>query len=116
MLCEYPGEASSLAPELTFETLSVDGDGVVNVPERPGLVLTLNPATIRRYLQSVEISIGEKVVFMAPKTPMLNSLALVFSVFGGSRRPRRLTYLQYSNEAVAILYAEHYSLNYVESR
>lgn len=65
-ICEYPVEASPLASTLTHETLAVDGDGQILAPERPGLGMTPNPATIRRYLQPVEIRVGDRVLYSTP--------------------------------------------------
>jgi L-alanine-DL-glutamate epimerase-like enolase superfamily enzyme len=66
VFCEYPVEASSLAGELTLETLTVNSDGFVNVPERPGLGMTPNPGTIRKYLRPVEIRVGDQVLYSTP--------------------------------------------------
>ncbi|MEI6970578.1 MAG: mandelate racemase/muconate lactonizing enzyme family protein [bacterium] len=62
-LCEYPVEASSLARELTLETLVADSDGLVHPPQRPGLGMTPNPATIRKYLRPVEIRVGDHLLY-----------------------------------------------------
>ncbi len=64
--CEYPVEASALATQLTLESLSIDPEGLVHVPERPGLGMTPNPATIRQYLQSVEIYLGDQSIYTTP--------------------------------------------------
>ena len=66
VLCEYPVEATPLAAALTLETLPVDGDGRVHLPERPGLGMTPNPATIRQYLQPVEIRVGDQRLHTTP--------------------------------------------------
>ena len=66
-LCEYPVEASSLARELTFETLVADQNGQVHPPGRPGLGMTPNPATIREYLRPVEIRVGGQVCYTTPE-------------------------------------------------
>lgn len=66
-LCEYPVEASSLAHELTFESMVVDQNGQVQPPERPGLGMTPNPVTIRHYLQPVEIWVGGQVRYTTPE-------------------------------------------------
>lgn len=65
-LCEYPVEASPLATHLTFESLPVDGEGRVYPPDRPGLGMTPNPATIRRYLREVEIRVQGRILFSSP--------------------------------------------------
>jgi L-alanine-DL-glutamate epimerase-like enolase superfamily enzyme len=65
-LCEYPVQASPLAAHLTHESLPVDGDGRVHLPDRPGLGMTPNPATIRQYLQPVEIRVGRALLHSTP--------------------------------------------------
>jgi len=65
-LCEYPVEASSMAESLTIESLKVDANGLLHVPERPGLGMTPNPETIRQYLQAVEISVNGQVLYSTP--------------------------------------------------
>ena len=64
--CEYPIEASSLATTLTLESLAIDADGMVHLPERPGLGLTPDPETIRKYLQPVEIFVGDQRLYGTP--------------------------------------------------
>lgn len=65
-LCEYPVEASPLAAGLVFESIPVDGDGLVHLPDRPGLGMTPNPAIIRQYLQPVEIRVGDELLYSTP--------------------------------------------------
>ncbi|MFZ4506615.1 MAG: mandelate racemase/muconate lactonizing enzyme family protein [Fimbriimonas sp.] len=55
--CEYPVESSPLARELT-EPLERSPDGVVRVPERPGLGFTPRPEALLKYGVSVEIRVG----------------------------------------------------------
>lgn len=66
-LCEYPVEASSLAKELPLETLVADCDGQVQPPERPGLGMTPNPATILKYLRPLEIRVGGELLYTTPE-------------------------------------------------
>ena len=46
---EYSASASPLRWELTNEKLAVDADGMVALPEGPGLGMTLNRETLERY-------------------------------------------------------------------
>lgn len=64
--CEYPVEAGSLAKALTRESLPIDSGGMVHLPERPGLGMTPNPATIHKYLQPVEIFVGDRCLYSTP--------------------------------------------------
>jgi|688.fasta_scaffold21610_6 L-alanine-DL-glutamate epimerase-like enolase superfamily enzyme len=65
-LCEYPVEPSPLAAGLTHESLPVDAAGLVHPPDRPGLGMTPNLATVRRYLQEVEIRVQGRVLYRTP--------------------------------------------------
>jgi L-alanine-DL-glutamate epimerase-like enolase superfamily enzyme len=65
-LCEFPLEASTLATALTTERLGIDDEGLLHLPERPGLGMTPEPATIRQYLQPVEIRVGAELVYTTP--------------------------------------------------
>jgi L-alanine-DL-glutamate epimerase-like enolase superfamily enzyme len=55
-LLEYSTSRSSLRWELTNETLPVTPDGFVMVPTRPGLGVTLNPATLQKFTHVRQIS------------------------------------------------------------
>jgi L-alanine-DL-glutamate epimerase-like enolase superfamily enzyme len=64
-LCEYPAEASILAESLTREKL-VPEDGLLTLPDAPGLGVTVNPDTVRKYLVQVEIKVGGKILYRPP--------------------------------------------------
>jgi len=66
-ICEYPVELKSLAWDLTVEHITPDSDGLVNVPEAPGLGMTPNLDAARRYLLDVEIAVGGKVLYRTPE-------------------------------------------------
>jgi L-alanine-DL-glutamate epimerase-like enolase superfamily enzyme len=59
-LCEYPTESSALAQHLIVEAIRPDADGLIHIGDRPGLGVTPNPATLRKYLRPVEIRVGEQ--------------------------------------------------------
>jgi L-alanine-DL-glutamate epimerase-like enolase superfamily enzyme len=65
-LCEYPVEASPLARDLTLETLPVGADGLVRVPDAPGLGVRVNLDTVRRYLVDTEIKVAGRVLYRTP--------------------------------------------------
>ncbi len=46
---EFDQNPNALRTELFEEALTVDGDGAIRLPNRPGLGVTLNQATIERY-------------------------------------------------------------------
>lgn len=62
-LCEYPVEASALATELSPATIQIDEHGQIRVPEAPGLGVTPNLETIRRYHVPTEICVDGKSIF-----------------------------------------------------
>jgi L-alanine-DL-glutamate epimerase-like enolase superfamily enzyme len=68
-LCEYPVEAKALAVELTRSRLERGPDGLVRLPETPGLGVTPDPATIRKYLVDVEVKVGGRVLYRTPAPP-----------------------------------------------
>jgi L-alanine-DL-glutamate epimerase-like enolase superfamily enzyme len=61
-LCEYPFAPSPLARDLTRTRLLPDHDGLVRLPEAPGLGIELDPAAIQRYAIQAEIKVGGRVV------------------------------------------------------
>jgi L-alanine-DL-glutamate epimerase-like enolase superfamily enzyme len=65
-ICEYPVSPSSLAAELNNHELAPGPDGLVHVPERPGLGVEVNLAAVRKYLVDAEISVGGRVIYRTP--------------------------------------------------
>jgi L-alanine-DL-glutamate epimerase-like enolase superfamily enzyme len=65
-LCEYPGQLSALASELTVERLLPDHNGEICVPERPGLGLTPDPTAVQRYLVDAQIIVNGRVLYQTP--------------------------------------------------
>jgi L-alanine-DL-glutamate epimerase-like enolase superfamily enzyme len=67
-ICEYPVEPKPLAFELTRNHLMPDGDGLLHMPDAPGLGMTVDPATIDRYLVDVEIRAKGKTLYRTPRS------------------------------------------------
>jgi L-alanine-DL-glutamate epimerase-like enolase superfamily enzyme len=65
-ICEYPVEASPLAVELYNGELTRGDDGLVRLPESPGLGVEPNLETIRRYLVDVEINVAGRTIYSTP--------------------------------------------------
>jgi L-alanine-DL-glutamate epimerase-like enolase superfamily enzyme len=65
-LAEYMLGGSELATGLTTEPLSRAADGTVTVPAAPGLGVTIDRETVRRYLQPVSIAVGGSELEAAP--------------------------------------------------
>jgi len=64
-ICEYPVEATALAREITSNTIVPDQNGMINLPERPGLGMSINPETIKRYQQKVSIQVNNHTIFQS---------------------------------------------------
>src|SRR6185312_10713445 len=62
-ICEFPAEPKPLAFELTRNHLIPDGDGLLHLPDAPGLGMTIDASTIDRYLVDVEIRAKGKVLY-----------------------------------------------------
>lgn len=65
-LCEYPVEPKSLAVELTRTKILPDSDGLIHLPDAPGLGITPDPEAIRKYLVDVEVKVRGKVLYRTP--------------------------------------------------
>jgi L-alanine-DL-glutamate epimerase-like enolase superfamily enzyme len=66
ILCEYPVELTPLAYELTSNHLELNHDGEINVPEAPGLGMTLRLETIKKYLVQTQIIVNHQVLYETP--------------------------------------------------
>ena len=66
-LCEYPVEASPLAVELYHQELARDEDGLVHVPQSPGLGVEPNLDAVRRYLVPVDIKVAGRTLYSTPE-------------------------------------------------
>jgi L-alanine-DL-glutamate epimerase-like enolase superfamily enzyme len=64
-ICEYPTGLQPLARDLTVERIVPDADGLIHVPDAPGLGIDVSPAALQTYRVPVEISVGGKVIFNA---------------------------------------------------
>jgi L-alanine-DL-glutamate epimerase-like enolase superfamily enzyme len=65
-LCEYPMDRSSLSWSICREHLLVCGDGRVNIPDAPGLGITVNLDNLQRHLVDLEIKVGRNVLYRTP--------------------------------------------------
>jgi L-alanine-DL-glutamate epimerase-like enolase superfamily enzyme len=62
-VCEYPTQTSALARDLTLGAIDRDSDGLIHVPDAPGLGVTVNPKALARYRVEVEIRVGRQRLF-----------------------------------------------------
>jgi L-alanine-DL-glutamate epimerase-like enolase superfamily enzyme len=65
-ICEYPVAPKALAFEATREHLLPGPDGLVRLPEAPGLGVTPDVGALRKYLVDAEITVGGKVLYRTP--------------------------------------------------
>ena len=65
--CEYPVAPMPVSVDLTLEQLGRNEAGEVLLPDRPGLGMTVNTATIARYLVDAEIVVGGQVLYRTPE-------------------------------------------------
>ncbi len=67
VICEYPVAPKALAREITIEAIERDKGGLVHVPERPGLGMTIDLEAARRYLIDTEITVDGQVLYRTPE-------------------------------------------------
>jgi L-alanine-DL-glutamate epimerase-like enolase superfamily enzyme len=65
-LCEYPGQLSALAWDLTHDHLLLDANGKIPLPDAPGLGITPNLSTVKAYLVDTEIIVNQQVLYRTP--------------------------------------------------
>ena len=65
-ICEYPAAPKALAVELTRNHLTPGADGLVRLPDSPGLGMEIDPEAVRRYQVDVEIRVGGRIVHATP--------------------------------------------------
>jgi L-alanine-DL-glutamate epimerase-like enolase superfamily enzyme len=66
-ICEYPMQAKDVAYAITVERLDRGPDGLVRLPEKPGLGMTVDTKRFKPYLVDVEIKVGGRVLYRTPK-------------------------------------------------
>jgi L-alanine-DL-glutamate epimerase-like enolase superfamily enzyme len=65
-LLEYCMGGSPLSTGLVQDPLDRDGEGLVRVPEKPGLGVTVNLETVKKFLHPVRIELAARVLFKQP--------------------------------------------------
>ena len=65
-ICEYPTTLQQLAADLTTDHIVPDANGLLHVPDGPGLGIEINPAALVQYKVDIEIKVGGKTVFQSP--------------------------------------------------
>ncbi len=67
VICEYPVEAKALAREITTEGITRDANGMITLPEKPGLGLSVSLDNIKKYLLDLEISVKGSLLYKTPE-------------------------------------------------
>lgn len=62
-IAEYPFAPRQLALDLTTNHIMPDADGLIRLPDAPGLGMTVNAAALGSYLQDVEIAVAGRTLF-----------------------------------------------------
>jgi L-alanine-DL-glutamate epimerase-like enolase superfamily enzyme len=66
-ICEYPTGLQPLARDLTLTRIDPGPDGLIRLPDAPGLGVEVNPRALRDYAVEVEIKVGGRVLFASGK-------------------------------------------------
>jgi L-alanine-DL-glutamate epimerase-like enolase superfamily enzyme len=48
------------------DKIEVESDGMITIPDRPGIGLEINLAAVKKYLVETEIKVGGKVLYTTP--------------------------------------------------
>jgi L-alanine-DL-glutamate epimerase-like enolase superfamily enzyme len=66
IFCEYPVDLKPLAKDITTTKITPDKEGRIQIPERPGLGITIDTTALKKYLIDVEIKVTGKQVYRTP--------------------------------------------------
>jgi len=69
-IAEYPFAPSALARDLTVNHIMPDKDGMIRLPDGPGLAMTVNTTALRPYLKDVEIAVAGRTLFRSSALPV----------------------------------------------
>ncbi len=67
IISEYPIELSTLAQEISRTKILPDASGFIHVPEDPGLGISVNTVSLKKYLVDVEIKVNGKQIYYTPE-------------------------------------------------
>jgi len=66
-ICEYPTGLSRLALDLTDTRIAPDADGLIHLPDAPGLGVEVNTSALETYKVDVEIRVNGQTLFQPPQ-------------------------------------------------
>ena len=67
VICEYPVAPKALATEITVEHIERGTNGLVTLPDRPGLGMTIDLDAAQRYLVETEITVAGRTLYRTPE-------------------------------------------------
>ena len=65
-ISEYPVELKMLAQDISQVKILPDENGYIHVPEQPGLGISVDTKTLKKYLVDVEIKVNGKQIYYTP--------------------------------------------------
>lgn len=65
-LCEYPMDRASLSWKICRTHLPLDPDGMVTLPNLPGLGIEMDFAEVKSFIVELEIRLGQTVIYRTP--------------------------------------------------
>lgn len=68
VVCEYPAEPKQLAVDITTSHLLPDAEGLIHVPDAPGLGIDVDLAGIAPYVRSVSITVDGESLYSSPQS------------------------------------------------
>ncbi|CAN7459436.1 mandelate racemase/muconate lactonizing enzyme family protein [Microbacterium sp. LjRoot45] len=68
VVCEYPAEPKQLAIDLTTTHIAPDADGLIHVPDSPGLGMNVDVLALSRYLRRVDITVDGESLYSSPQS------------------------------------------------
>lgn len=68
-ICEYPAVPKPVARDIARTKLAPGADGLIRLPETPGLGIDLDFAILRKYLVDAEIRVGGQPLYRTPPVP-----------------------------------------------
>ncbi|GGC15134.1 mandelate racemase [Parapedobacter defluvii] len=66
VICEYPVEPKQLALDITTNKMTLNSEGRVEVPEAPGLGMSVNRESLRKYIVDTEIKVKGALIYQTP--------------------------------------------------
>jgi L-alanine-DL-glutamate epimerase-like enolase superfamily enzyme len=70
-IAEFPFAPRQLALDITSNHIMPDKDGLIRLPETPGLGMSVNPPALKPYLRDVEIAVAGKTLFRSASLPAM---------------------------------------------